>query len=220
MGLDPLNYDDQGLVAVVAQDAETGEVRMVAYADRTAIDRTLQTRQAHFFSRSRQSLWKKGESSGNTMSVREVWVDCDGDTLIYLVDPKGPSCHTGADTCFFRQLDTAGALNEGPSVGAAPTLLRLERTLRERRASTAERSYTKLLLDGGAPKIEAKVREEAEELGQALIGESDDRVASEAADLFYHLLAGLVLRDISLRELLEVLSNRFARTGHEEKSSR
>ena len=220
MGLNALNYDDQGLVSVVAQDAETGEVRMVAYADRTAIERTLKTSQAHFFSRTRQKLWKKGESSGNTMTVREVWIDCDGDTLIYLVDPKGPSCHTGANTCFFRELDSAGRLVEGSSVGAAPTLLRLERILRERQASTAERSYTKSLLDGGPTKVDAKVREEAEELGQALIGESDDRVVSEAGDVLYHLLVGLALRNISLRDLLAVLSKRFSKSGHQEKASR
>jgi len=218
MGLDALNYDDQGLVAVIAQDAETGEVRMMAYADRAAIERTLGTNEAHFFSRSRQKLWKKGESSGNTMSVREVWVDCDGDTLIYLVDPAGPSCHTGEDTCFFRQLDDTGELLEGST--AAPTLLRLEGILRERQASTADESYTKSLLDGGPAKIDAKIREEAEELGRALIGESDDRVASEAGDLLYHLLLGLVLRDISLRDLLAVLSKRFSRSGHKEKASR
>lgn len=220
MGLDALNYDDQGLIAVVAQDAETGEVRMVAYADRRAIERTLETSQAHFFSRQRQKLWKKGESSGNTMFVREVWVDCDGDALIYLVDPEGPSCHTGADTCFFRQLDTVGRPVEGSSVGAAPTLLRLERTLRDRRSSTAKQSYTKSLLDGGPTKIDIKVREEAGELGRALIGESDDRVASEAGDVLYHLLVGLALRDIALRDLLAVLSERFSRSGHEEKASR
>jgi phosphoribosyl-ATP pyrophosphohydrolase/phosphoribosyl-AMP cyclohydrolase len=218
MGLDALKYDNQGLVAVIAQDAETGEVRMMAYADRAAIERTLGTNEAHFFSRSRLKLWKKGESSGNTMSVREVWVDCDGDTLIYLVDPAGPSCHTGEDTCFFRQLKSAGDLVEGST--AAPTLLRLEGILRERQASTAHESYTKSLLDGGPSKIGAKLREEAEELGQALIGESDDRVASEAGDVLYHLLVGLVLRDISLRDLLAVLSERFSRSGHEEKASR
>ena len=160
MGLDALKYDDQGLVAVIAQDAETGEVRMMAYADRAAIERTLGTNEAHFFSRSRQKLWKKGESSGNTLSVREVWVDCDGDTLIYLVDPAGPSCHTGEDTCFFRQLNSAGELLEGST--AAPPLRRLEGIHRERQASTADQSYTKSLLDGGPAKIDAKISEEAE----------------------------------------------------------
>jgi len=220
MGVSALKYDDQGLVAVIAQDAETGEVRMMAYADELAITRTLSTGVAHFYSRSRKCLWKKGESSGNTLAVREVWIDCDGDTLIYLVDPAGPSCHTGAETCFFRRLDTDGTLVGDSGESAAPTLLRLERTLRERKASEAGTSYTKALLDAGPAKIDAKVREEAAELGLALIGESDDRVASEAGDVVYHMLVGLVLREISLRDLLRELSRRFGRSGHDEKSSR
>jgi phosphoribosyl-ATP pyrophosphohydrolase/phosphoribosyl-AMP cyclohydrolase len=220
MSLDALKYNDQGLVAVIAQDAETGEVRMMAYADEAAIRRTLETGVAHFYSRSRQKLWKKGESSGNTLGVRGVWVDCDGDTLIYMVDPVGPSCHTGAETCFFRRLDGDGNLLEAGSGTAAPTLLRLERTLQERKASDANKSYTKSLLDAGPTKIDAKVREEAAELGQALIGESDERVASEAGDVIYHLLVGLVLREVSLRDLFAELSNRFGQSGHEEKVSR
>jgi phosphoribosyl-ATP pyrophosphohydrolase/phosphoribosyl-AMP cyclohydrolase len=220
MPLSALNYDDRGLVAVIAQDAETGEVRMMAYADETAIERTLSTGLAHFYSRSRQSLWKKGESSGNTLGVRSVWVDCDGDTLIYMVDPAGPSCHTGAETCFFRRLDADGDLVEAGDDSAAPTLLRLERTLQARKASDAGESYTKSLLDAGATKIDAKMREEAGELGDALIGESDDRVASEAGDVIYHLLVGLVLREVSLRDLFSELSKRFGQSGHEEKSSR
>lgn len=220
MGLDALKYDDRGLVAVIAQDAETGEIRMVAYADSAAIERTLETNEAHFFSRSRQKLWKKGESSGNTMIVREVWVDCDGDALIYLVDPAGPSCHTGEQTCFFRQLGTDGELRTEGAESASPTLPRLEQILRERGTATADKSYTKSLLEAGPAKIDAKLREEAEELGQALIGESDDRVASEAGDVLYHLLVGLALREVSLRDLLEVLSKRFSRSGHEEKASR
>ena len=218
MSLAALNYDSQGLVAVIAQDAETGEVRMLAYADETAIERTLSTGLAHFYSRSRQQLWKKGESSGNTLRVRGVWIDCDGDTLIYMVDPEGPSCHTGAETCFFRRLGADGNLVEADS--AAPTLLRLERTLQERKASDAGKSYTKSLLEAGPTKIDAKVREEAAELGQALIGESDERVASEAGDVIYHLLVGLVLREVSLRELLGELSKRFGTSGHDEKASR
>jgi phosphoribosyl-ATP pyrophosphohydrolase/phosphoribosyl-AMP cyclohydrolase len=220
MPLSALNYDDRGLVAVIAQDAETGEVRMMAYADETAIERTLSTGLAHFYSRSRKSLWKKGESSGNTLGVRSVWVDCDGDTLIYMVDPAGPSCHTGAETCFFRRLDADGDLVEAGDDSAAPTLLRLERTLQARKASDAGKSYTKSLLDAGATKIDAKVREEAGELGDALIGESDDRVASEAGDVIYHLLVGLVLREIPLRDLFTELSKRFAQSGHEEKARR
>ena len=220
MSLDALKFDDKGLVAVIAQDAETGEVRMVAWADRSAIEKTLETGQAHFYSRSRGELWLKGVTSGNTLAVRSVWVDCDGDTLIYLVDPAGPSCHTGAETCFFRRLDTDGALVEGADESARPTLLRLERTLQQRKASDAGKSYTKALLDAGPTKIDAKLREEAAELGQALIGESDERVASEAGDVIYHLLVGLVSREVSLRELFAELSRRFGQSGHEEKRSR
>lgn len=220
MSLGSLKYDDKGLVAVIAQDAETGEVRMVAWADRTAIEKTLETGQAHFYSRSRGELWLKGETSGNTLGVRSVWVDCDGDTLIYLVDPAGPSCHTGAETCFFRRLDVDGRLVEAGDDSPAPTLLRLERTLRRRKAADAGTSYTKSLLEAGPTKIDAKLREEAAELGQALINETDERVASEAGDVIYHLLVGLVSREVSLRELFAELSRRFGQSGHDEKRSR
>jgi len=220
MSLDALKFDDQGLVAVIAQDAETGELRMMAYANEEAIRRTLESGWAHFYSRSRKQLWKKGETSGNTLAVRSVWVDCDGDTLIYTVDPSGPSCHTGADTCFFRRLDSDGNWVDADGQVAGPTLLRLERTLQTRKASNAGKSYTKALLDAGPTKIDAKLREEAAELGQALIDESDERVAAEAGDLTYHMLVGLVLREVSLRDVLTELSRRFARSGHDEKNSR
>jgi phosphoribosyl-ATP pyrophosphohydrolase/phosphoribosyl-AMP cyclohydrolase len=219
MPLSALNYNSHGLIPVIAQDAETGEVRMMAYADELAIQKTLETGFGHFFSRSRGMMWKKGETSGNTLAVRSVWVDCDGDTLIYMVDPAGPSCHTGAETCFYRRLDDNGDLVE-TNGDAAPTLLRLERMLEARKASSAGESYTKSLLDRGATKIDEKVREEAAELGQALIGESDARVASEAGDVLYHLLVGLVLREVSLRDLLSELSRRFGQSGHDEKASR
>ncbi len=220
MSLDALKYDAQGLVAVIAQDAETGEVRMMAYANEAAISHTLSTGVAHFYSRSRQALWRKGESSGNTLGVRSVWVDCDGDTLIYLVDPAGPSCHTGAQTCFFRRLDADGKVVEADTDTAAPTLLQLERTLQRRKNSDAEKSYTKSLLDAGPAKVDAKLREEAAELGQALIAESDERVASESGDVLYHLLVGLVLREVPLRALFTELSSRFTQSGHQEKASR
>jgi len=219
MPFSALNYSSHGLIPVIAQDAETGEIRMMAYADQVAIEKTLETRLAHFFSRSRGELWLKGETSGNTLNVRSVWVDCDGDTLIYMVDPAGPSCHTGEETCFYRRLDANGTLVEGAG-DAAPTLLRLERTLEARKASDSDKSYTKSLLDKGAAKIDGKLREEAAELGQALIGESDERVASEAGDVIYHLLVGLVLRKVALRDLLGELSRRFGTSGHDEKAAR
>jgi phosphoribosyl-ATP pyrophosphohydrolase/phosphoribosyl-AMP cyclohydrolase len=213
-----LKWDEAGLVTVVAQDRHSGEVRMVAHANSEALERTLETGEAHFFSRSRQALWKKGESSGNTLGVAELWVDCDGDCVLYLVEPSGPSCHTGRRSCFFRRVQLQGAEEQqGPGT---PTLARLWDALAARARSRGERSYTKSLLDKGPPKIAGKVREEAEELAYALEQESDARVVSEAADVLYHLCVGLLARGVGLRDVEAELARRFGRSGHEEKASR
>ncbi len=218
---DGLRWNDEALIPVIAQDAESGEVRMMAWANHRALQLTLETGEAHFFSRSRQALWKKGETSGNTLAVREVWTDCDGDTLLYMVEPAGPSCHTGAETCFFRRVTDAGQPSPDQQGNVAtPTLGRLERTLLERASSSASKSYTKSLLDGGPEKISAKIREEAIELGDALRDETDDRVASEAGDVLYHLMVGLISRRVPMRTVLAVLSKRFGRSGHDEKAGR
>ena len=214
-----LKLDAQGLITVVAQDYRTGEVRMVAHADRAAIERTLETRLATFFSRSRQRLWTKGEESGNTLSVLEVWIDCDADCAVYLVRPKGPSCHTGAPSCFYRRID--GVEVNPPDGGRAlPVLSRLEVELRKRRDVSGRSSYTRSLLDAGAVKIGAKIREEAGELADAISDESDERVISELADVLYHAMVGLLSRDIPLEAVQDELSRRFGVSGHEEKASR
>src|SRR5688572_6290749 len=150
-----LKWDSAGLVTVVVQDRHTGEIRMVAHADAAAVDKTIESGDAWFWSRSRKSLWRKGETSGHVLRVAEVWADCDGDAILYLVDPEGPSCHTGAATCFFRRLDGAA---HADAATADPTLLRLERTLAGRAASTGTKSYTRSLLDAGAPLIGEKIR--------------------------------------------------------------
>src|SRR5690606_9839798 len=125
MALKDLKWDASGLVTVVVQDRHTGEIRMVAHADEAAITKTLETGEGWFYSRSRASAWRKGESSGNVLAVAEVWTDCDADAVLYLVDPVGPSCHTGAVSCFYRQLGVDGP---GPEQSpAAPTWARLER---------------------------------------------------------------------------------------------
>jgi phosphoribosyl-ATP pyrophosphohydrolase/phosphoribosyl-AMP cyclohydrolase len=210
-----LAWNEAGLVTVVVQSRFGGEIRMVAHANREAVDETLSTGIAHFFSRSRKSLWKKGETSGNTIAVAEVWVDCDRDALVYLADPHGPSCHTGEQTCFFERLDAGG---EGH---AGPTLFRLGRTLEARRdEGEASQSYTKKLLDAGPPKIAEKVREEADELAGALTDESDERVVSEAADVLYHVMVGLLARGLTLEDVARELARRFGTSGIEEKASR
>jgi phosphoribosyl-AMP cyclohydrolase / phosphoribosyl-ATP pyrophosphohydrolase len=222
-----LKWDDAGLITAVAQDRLTGQVRMVAWMNREALDATLASGYATFYSRSRRSLWRKGETSGHVLRVHEVAVDCDGDTLLVLVDPEGPSCHTGRETCFFRRLEpgSVGAVATTPPETAEggladPFLLSLEAELEKRSRSTAERSYTRSLLDAGIPKISAKITEEAAELNAALAGETDERVANEAGDVVYHLLVGLRARGIPWRRVIEVLAKRAGLSGLAEKASR
>ncbi|MCC6644509.1 MAG: bifunctional phosphoribosyl-AMP cyclohydrolase/phosphoribosyl-ATP diphosphatase HisIE [Polyangiaceae bacterium] len=212
-------FDERGLVVAVAQDAHTGEVRMVAWMNREALRRTLETGRATFFSRSRQALWTKGEESGNVLVVTRVGVDCDGDTLLLLVEPAGPSCHTGRPSCFFRAPRPDGGVDEAP-IDLSPSLVSLERDVEARAGSTGERSYTRSLLDGGAARVGAKVREEADELARALDAESDERVLSEAADLLYHVVVGLRLRGLSFAAVARVLARRRGVSGHDEKRAR
>lgn len=212
--LNRIAFDPSGLVTVVAQDRLTGEVRMVAHANREAIEATLATRRATFYSRSRQALWVKGETSGNVLKVHGVLVDCDGDAVLYLVDPAGPTCHTGAESCFFTRLDEAFGDTR------APFLLELENTLRARASANSDRSYTKSLLEGGPSRIAAKVEEEGRELARALVDETSDRVVSEGADVVYHLLVGLLARGLSFRDVERELARRFGVSGLDEKAAR
>jgi phosphoribosyl-AMP cyclohydrolase / phosphoribosyl-ATP pyrophosphohydrolase len=223
MLLEQLKWDAAGLVTVVVQDRLTGELRMLAHADRAAIEATVATGYAHFYSRSRGRLWRKGESSGHGLRVTEVWADCDGDALVYLADSEGPSCHTQRETCFFSRVTGEGdaaQLTVDAQRHARPVLPRLWAELQERRAAAADTSYTKTLLSEGSAKIAAKLEEEAGELARALQNETDDRVISEAADVTYHMLVAMLARNVSLRELEAELAKRFAMSGLQEKASR
>lgn len=220
MDLETLEWNAAGLVTVVVQDRHTGEVRMLAHANREAVAKTLETGEGHFWSRSRESLWRKGESSGNTLAVHEVWADCDADALVYLVDATGPSCHTGRRACFYRRLDDEGVAHEPAGLDASPTLVRLADTLMARQGEGAKKSYTRSLLDKGAPKIGDKLREEAGELADAIADETDERVVSEAADVLYHLMVGLLHRGVDLRDVEVELARRFGVSGHDERASR
>ncbi|MEJ7785910.1 MAG: bifunctional phosphoribosyl-AMP cyclohydrolase/phosphoribosyl-ATP diphosphatase HisIE [Solirubrobacteraceae bacterium] len=192
-------YDERGLVPVVVQDWNTGEVLTLAYANAEAVARTRETGELHLWSRSRDELWHKGETSGNTQAVRALRLDCDGDALLALVEPAGPACHTGERTCFH-----SGELEPPAPHEALPGL---ERTLRERAAQRPEGSYTVELLDD-PPKIGEKVMEEAEEVARAAREETDDRVDNEAADVLYHLTVLLHGRGRSLADAEEVLLGR------------
>ncbi len=215
-----LAFDDRGLIPAIAQDAATGRVLMVAWMNAEALQLTRDTGFAHFYSRSRQAMWKKGETSGNTLAVREVRVDCDADVILLAVAPAGPACHTGAVSCFYRELDAAGNAAED-SVPGASIIDRLGQVLVERRdSSDAGKSYTKSLLDAGMPKILAKIAEESGELADELPGGSDERVVSETADLLFHVMVALCARDIAPEAVLQELARRFGVSGHVEKASR
>jgi phosphoribosyl-ATP pyrophosphohydrolase/phosphoribosyl-AMP cyclohydrolase len=217
----PIKFDANGLVPVVVQDDLTGEVRMFAFATEAAVRATLETGRATFFSRSRGELWEKGSTSGNTIRVHRVLVDCDADCLVYAADPQGPSCHTGAPSCFFQVLDGEALVEpKDPQVTAQTLFAKLEATLEARKHATGTSSYTKSLYDAGAPRIGAKIREEAEELSLAVEAETDDRVVSEAADVLYHVLVGLRWRSIPLRRVLAELARRVGTSGHQEKAAR
>jgi phosphoribosyl-AMP cyclohydrolase / phosphoribosyl-ATP pyrophosphohydrolase len=194
-----LVYDERGLVPCVVQDWTTGEVLTLAYMNALALERTRATGELHLWSRSRQGLWHKGATSGNTQTVRALRVDCDGDSLLALVEPAGPACHTGERTCFYR----------GELEGSVPheTVPALERTLRARARERPPGSYTVELLDDPR-RIGEKVMEEAEEVARAAREESDERVGEEAADLLYHLLVLLHSRGLALSDAEGVLDER------------
>jgi len=191
-------FDDRGLVPCVVQDWRTGEVLTLAYMDEQALARTRETGEMHFWSRSRGELWHKGETSGNVQRLRGLRYDCDADSLLALVEPAGPACHTGERTCFYRG-DAESAPHE-----ALPAL---ERVIADRRGASREESYTARLL-ADPPLIGEKVREEAEEVARAAAGESGERVAEEAADVLYHLSVLLASRELALADALDVLNAR------------
>jgi phosphoribosyl-AMP cyclohydrolase / phosphoribosyl-ATP pyrophosphohydrolase len=192
-------YDERGLVPVVVQDWRTGEVLTLAYANAEAVERTRTSGELHLWSRSRNELWHKGATSGNTQRVKALRLDCDGDALLALVEPAGPACHTGERTCFHN-----GELEPAAPHEALPAL---ERTLADRAAKRPAGSYTVELLDD-PPRIGEKVREEAEEVARAAREEADDRVDEEAADVLYHLTVLLHSRGRGLRDAEEVLNGR------------
>jgi phosphoribosyl-AMP cyclohydrolase / phosphoribosyl-ATP pyrophosphohydrolase len=209
-----IEFDQRGLAPCVVQDFSTGEVLMLAYVSAQSLEMTLETGQLHFHSRSRDELWKKGETSGSFMHLRQLRYDCDGDAVVAMVEPAGPACHTGQRSCFYREvLGSASIRKDAPPAPGEPfpvvyeALPSLERTLRSRAVERPDGSYTVSLLED-PEMISAKIEEEAEEVGRAGREESDERVAEEAADLLYHLSVLLVSRGIANATVLEVLNDR------------
>jgi phosphoribosyl-ATP pyrophosphohydrolase/phosphoribosyl-AMP cyclohydrolase len=202
--LSQIAFDANGLVPCVTQDWSTGEVLTLAYMNSEALGRTLETGEMHFWSRSRQELWHKGETSGNVQRLRALRFDCDADALLALVEAHGPACHTGERSCFHRALGT-------DAVATHEALPALARTLADRRREMPEDSYTARLFRAGKDRMGAKVEEEAEEVARAGREESDERLRSEAADLLYHLGVVLESRGLTYADALEELTHRMAR---------
>jgi phosphoribosyl-ATP pyrophosphohydrolase/phosphoribosyl-AMP cyclohydrolase len=215
-------FDADGLVPVVAQEARTGMIRMVAWANREALAQTLASGDACFWSRSRKALWRKGETSGNGLTVREVRIDCDGDVVLYRVDPAGPSCHTGATSCFFRRVGPDGALveDDGPPDPPALVVARVAEVIARRRRERPEKSYVVSLLDAGFAKIGGKITEEAGELCEALPEADAAHTAHEAADLIFHALVGLEAAGVPVDAVFGELARRFGVSGIDEKAGR
>jgi phosphoribosyl-AMP cyclohydrolase / phosphoribosyl-ATP pyrophosphohydrolase len=209
-----VRFDDDGLVPCVMQDWRTGEVLTLAYMNAEALRLTRETGEVHFFSRSRNELWRKGETSGNVQRLRQLRYDCDGDALVVLVEPAGPACHTGNRSCFYRDLDgSADPSADAPAVPGEPkpapheVMPGLERTVSSRRSERPEGSYTVELLDNPV-RLGEKVREEADEAARAAVSESERRLAAEAADLLYHLEVLLISRGVAFTAALEELDAR------------
>jgi phosphoribosyl-ATP pyrophosphohydrolase/phosphoribosyl-AMP cyclohydrolase len=190
-----LTFDERGLIVAVAQDRATGTVLMVAYMDREALARTVESGEAHFWSRSRQALWHKGATSGNVLHVEEILADCDADALLLTVHPTGPACHTGQRSCF---------------AGPATILDQLDATLRDREAQRPAGSYSAKLFEGGRAAILRKVGEESVEVLLAGAQEGDEALTNEVADLWFHTSVLLRERGLSLAAVLEVLTQRHA----------
>lgn len=197
-----LNFDKSpdGLLPAVIQDAQTGKVLMLGYMNREAYEKTIAENRVTFFSRSKQRLWTKGETSDNFLHVREMLIDCDGDTLLIKADPAGPTCHTGADTCF-----------DEVNRGKGQFLNYLQAIIHDRKTNPTDGSYTASLFKRGVNKIAQKVGEEAVELVIEAKDDNDDLFRGEAADLLFHFLVLLEQKNIALDDIIGVLQERHNR---------
>lgn len=202
-----IRWDEQGLAPAIVQDAHTGQVLMLAYMNQVSLEQTLQTGETWFWSRSRSELWHKGATSGNTQRVVDVRYDCDADTLLVRVEPAGPACHTGRQSCFYRRLPGQEEVEALPSAGGV--LAHLEAVIHDRKVNPRPESYTCQLLAAGQPRILKKVGEEAIEAIVAAQSEGDERLLSELADLIYHALVLLAARDLSWGDVENELARRF-----------
>ena len=220
--LNRVDWQKQELLPVVVQDVHTNEVLMMAYMDREALERSLQTKLAHYYSRSKRRLWKKGESSGHVQHIKQFLIDCDDDTLLIKVEQEGVACHTGRKSCFFTELDS-GTETMGVEVdttAAYGVIDTLYHTILERKNADPETSWTAKLLSKGENTILKKVVEEAGEFAFAVKDDNAEEIVYEAADLTYHVLVALGYKNISPDRIKQELARRFGMSGITEKANR
>jgi phosphoribosyl-ATP pyrophosphohydrolase/phosphoribosyl-AMP cyclohydrolase len=203
MNLNDVKFDEKGLVPVIVQDAASGQVLTLAYANREALEQTLSTRRSTFWSRSRQEIWVKGATSGNTQGVREVVLDCDGDAVLYKVVPDGPACHTGAESCFHNPITEA---SDHPLLGEV--LEKVYRTVQSRIRELPEGSYVARMHQAGLDRVLKKIGEEAGEVIIAAKNQHPEELRWEASDLLFHLLFALAERGLSPDDLAKALWER------------
>jgi len=217
-----INWKKNPLIPAIAQDYQTNEILMLAYMNEEAYNLTLDTGFAHYFSRSKQRIWKKGESSNHTQEIKDMLIDCDADTIILKIHQNGVACHTGTKSCFFTSVvQNKRVLEQEVDTTAMYGVVdSLYHTILERKSSNSnEKSWTKKLLNDKELML-SKIREEADEVSVAINEESDEQVIYESADLLYHTLVGLGYRDISPDRVKQELARRFGMSGIEEKESR
>ncbi len=215
MDIKEIKFDSSGLVPAIAQDAETLEVLTLAYMNTEALEKTLSTGKVHYYSRSRQKLWLKGETSGNFQEVKGVYYDCDADAILVLVHPLGPACHTGERTCFYRAISELKEQPQGPRV-----IKDVFEVIKKRKSTSADKSYVASLYAKGLAKILEKVKEESGELVEAAEKKGKSDVVYELCDLWFHTMVLLANESIEIEDVFGELARRFGTSGITEKGSR
>jgi phosphoribosyl-AMP cyclohydrolase / phosphoribosyl-ATP pyrophosphohydrolase len=216
--VDQLKFDGQGLIPAVVQDWRTGTILMVGFMNQEALDRTLETKFVHFWSRQRQQLWQKGETSGNHLQLKRLFVDCDADTLLVKAEPMGPTCHTGSRSCFFSEISDQGISTEPKTENANGTILdALYEMVLTRKQDPKADSYVASLLQGGDDRVLKKVTEEAGEVLLAVKNHNKEEIVYEVADLLFHTIVALGHCGIPFTEVQAELGRRFGQSGLKKK---
>ena len=214
MDLNAFRFNEHGLIPAVVQDWADGTVLMLGYMNRDAVEKTLTTKSVHFWSRSRNRLWEKGETSGHRLILKALFLDCDRDTVLVKAEPVGPTCHTGERACFFSRVEPDGGINEQKTDEAWGGLLeRLYATIHDRKQNPRADSYVSSLFNGGRDRILKKVVEEAGEVLLASKGDKREEIVHEVADLLFHMLIVLGEHDITLSEIHAELEGRTGKSG-------